>query len=143
MRGWRRPAAWSGYRRSRREPRLGGGGPPSRASRFGRRRRRQAGRSTRSSVATWAHSTHARRTPEPNAPPVRKAGMDADDIKFGLPVRDVHVPRTGIIALATGGIMPFQHEHQPLQALGKVSELLDSDIFCPGDQAVPMDLSTR
>jgi hypothetical protein len=41
--------------------------------------------------------------------------MEAEDIKFGLPASNVHVVRAGIIALAAGGIMPFQHEHQPFK----------------------------
>jgi len=45
--------------------------------------------------------------------------MEAEDITFGLPVRNVHVGRAGIIALATGGIMPFQHEHQPFRGGAK------------------------
>lgn len=42
--------------------------------------------------------------------------MEAEDIKFGLPVSNVHVACAGIIiALAAAGIMPFQHEHQPFE----------------------------
>jgi phosphate/sulfate permease len=41
--------------------------------------------------------------------------MEAEDIRFGLPVSNVHVARAGIFALAAGGIMPFQHEHQPFK----------------------------
>jgi len=45
--------------------------------------------------------------------------MEAEDIKFGLPVSNVHVARAGIFALAAGGIMPFQHEHQPFKLWAK------------------------
>ena len=55
--------------------------------------------------------------------------MEAEDIKFGLPVTNVHVARAGIIALAAGGIMPFQHEHQPFKRWARESGLLDSCIF--------------
>jgi hypothetical protein len=67
--------------------------------------------------------------------------MVAEDIKFGLPVTNVHVARAGIMALAAGGIMPFQHERQPFKALGKVSDSVDSYIFCAGNRTVPIDLS--
>ena len=70
-------------------------------------------------MTTCAQSTHVRRTPEPNEPLVREGRMEAEDIKFGLPVSNVHVARAGIFALAAGGIMPFQHEHQPFKLWAK------------------------
>jgi hypothetical protein len=41
--------------------------------------------------------------------------MEAADINFGLPETNIHVARAGIFALAAGGIMPVQHEHQPFK----------------------------
>ena len=67
--------------------------------------------------------------------------MEAEDIKFGLPARNVHVARAGIIALAAGGIMPFQHEHQPFRRWAKCPSYWILAFFGPSDQTVPMDLS--